>query len=343
MHLMKSLCCAAAITLLAVSGAHADEWNKKTYLTFSGPVQIPGATLPAGTYLFQLADPDNARHVVMVASKDGSHVYGMFITIPNDRLDTPDENVVMFGEAPAGAPQAVQAWWYPGERIGEEFVYPKNQATAIAKANHKEVLATDSDVNANGSENDRMASLRGSKVGRVDENGTMKDSANAENHDNTSTAPQTAAAVTADRTQAAGNMTHNTPTNPSASAKPGVNDGYQAKSNTAQSTTAAATTTAPANTVDGRNATTTSGARAKTNTTTARSNTARSHTANNTVGTSGQANTNTADNNANASSGRRTRRSLPRTASSLELVELLSALSLGVGFSIRRLRVSEAR
>ena len=320
MHVIKTLCCAAAIALFAIPSAHADEWNKKTYLTFSGPVQIPGATLPAGTYLFQLADPDNARHVVMVASKDGSHIYGMFLTIPNDRIDTPDDNVVMFGETPAGAPQAVQAWWYPGERIGEEFVYPRTQATAIAKANHKEVLATDAEANANGSQSDRMAALRGSKVGRVDETGNMKsESTNAQN--NTATAPATAAATTGDRTQASGNMTYNTPTNSSASAKRGVNDGYQAKANTS----AAATTTAPANTVDGRNA-------KSAKTTTAHAKTA--------VGTSGQ--TNTANNSA-TNTAHRSRKQLPRTASSLELFELLSGLTLAAGFSIRRLRASESR
>ena len=329
MHVMKSLCCAAAIALLAATGAHADEWNKKTYLTFSGPVQIPGATLPAGTYLFQLADPDNARHVVMVASKDGSHIYGMFLTIPNDRIDTPDDNVVMFGESPAGAPQAVQAWWYPGERIGEEFVYPKTQAVAIAKANHKEVLATESDNNANGSENERMASVRGEKVGRVDENGNMKgDTANT----GTSAANQSARAQT---NTAPGTMTSNTPTNPSNS-NSAVNNGHRANSQTAQSTTAAAaTTTAPSNTVDGRD-------RHAAKTTTARSNTAHNNAArsNTAVGTSGQANTNTANNTA-----RRSRRTtLPRTASSLELVELLSALSIAAAFSLRRLRrAAEAR
>jgi hypothetical protein len=290
MHVIKNLCCAAAITILAASGAHADQWNKKTYLTFSGPVQIPGATLPAGTYLFQLADPDNARHVVMVASKDGTHVYGMFITIPNDRLQASDENLVMFGEAPAGAPQAVEAWWYPGDRTGEEFVYPKSQASAIAKANHREVLATESPVNANGSESDRIAALRGSKVGHVDENGNMKGE------------PANTAANTAESAR---------------------------KANRAESTTAAATTTAPANTVNGRDTTTTAP-----KSTTARANTAPK---NNTVGTAGQANTTTADNNAR-------RKNLPRTASSLELFELLSGLSLAAAFSLRRIRRSaEAR
>lgn len=172
MRLLKALCCAAAITVCLAPGARADEWNKKTFLTFSGPVQIPGATLPAGTYQFQLADPDMTRHVVMVSNKEGTKIFGMFITIPNDRLDTPDENVVMFREAPAGTPQAVQAWWYPGDRIGEEFVYPKSQAIKIAKANHKSVLATEA-MSTTGSESERHASLKGSKVTHVDENGNI--------------------------------------------------------------------------------------------------------------------------------------------------------------------------
>ena len=290
MHLLKSLCCAAAIALLVAPGARADEWNKKTYLTFSGPVQIPGTTLPAGTYLFQLADPDNARHVIMVASKDGTHVFGMFITIPNDRLKTPDENVVMFGETPAGAPQAVQAWWYPGDRTGEEFVYPKTQAVAIAKANHREVLATDSNVNANASESERMASLRGSNVGRVDENGNMKNEPPATN---------TAESVSrnADRNRPAA-----TTTAPSATT-------------TADQSAKAA----PSNTVDGRDASTSN--RMKSN-------------AKSAVGTSGQTARNTTAND----TARKSRKQLPRTASSLSLFELLSALSLAAGLSVRQLR-----
>src|SRR5579872_339156 len=194
MHVIKALCCATAITLLAAVGAHADDWNKRTFLTFSAPVQIPGATLPAGTYLFQLADPDNAQHVVMVASKDGTKIYGMFLTIPDYRVDTPAQNVVLFGESPAGAPRAVQAWWYPGNQSGEEFVYPKNQAIAIAKANHKHVLATEANANTTTADKDHMASLRQSKVGRVDENGNMNnDTANAPQ---TTTASNNAAPAT---------------------------------------------------------------------------------------------------------------------------------------------------
>src|SRR5436190_8136992 len=174
MRVMKTICCAAAIVAALASGARADEWNKRTFLTFSGPVQVPGATLPAGTYLFQLADPDNARHVIMVRDKDEKKVYTMFMTVPNDRLDTPSDNVVMFRETPAGVARAVKAWWYPGNRMGEEFVYPKSQACAIAKATHERVLSSETNASTTGSDTDRSA-MNSAKIARVDETGAVAD------------------------------------------------------------------------------------------------------------------------------------------------------------------------
>jgi hypothetical protein len=197
MRVMKSICCAAAIVACVASGARADEWNKRTFLTFSGPVQVPGATLPAGTYLFQLADPDNSRHVVMVRDKDEKKIYSMFMTIPNDRLQTPSENVVMFGESPAGVARAVKVWWYPGQRTGEEFVYPKNQAKAIAKATHEAVLATETNASTTGSDMDRAA-MKSAKIGRVNENGDI-----ADNDAQTKPATTTSAAATTTESGAA--------------------------------------------------------------------------------------------------------------------------------------------
>jgi len=56
---------------LAVLGAvlpraTADEWDQKTVFTFSGPVEIPGQVLPAGTYVFKLADSPSDRNIVQV-------------------------------------------------------------------------------------------------------------------------------------------------------------------------------------------------------------------------------------------------------------------------------------
>lgn len=174
MRAVKVLCGAVALTAFLAPGAHADEWNKRTYLTFSGPVQIPGATLPAGTYTFEIANPDTMRHVIRVSEKDTNKPIGLFMTIPMDRLNPPEDNLIMFSERPAGTPQAIQVWFYPGDRTGEEFVYPKSQAVAIAKANHKAVLATNEANNTNAPESDRMAAMKGASIGRVDENGEMK-------------------------------------------------------------------------------------------------------------------------------------------------------------------------
>ena len=147
MRVVKALWCAAAIAAFVAPAAHADDWNKKTILTFSGAVQVPGATLPAGSYVFKLADIPGNRHVVQVFDKDEKKIYTTILAIPNDRLDPTDDPVVLFAERASGVPQAIKVWYYPGDRIGNEFVYPKSQAMKIAKATHQRVLAYDDDAN----------------------------------------------------------------------------------------------------------------------------------------------------------------------------------------------------
>src|SRR5436309_13898489 len=105
MRFVKALCCAAAVTIAIAPGARADQWDKKTILTFSGPVQIPGKTLPAGSYVFKLADLSGNRHVVQVFDKSETKIFSTLMAIPNDRLEPADEPLVLFSERPAGSPQ----------------------------------------------------------------------------------------------------------------------------------------------------------------------------------------------------------------------------------------------
>ena len=173
MRVVKALCCAAVLTAMCVPGVRADEWDKKTILTFSGPVQIPGATLPAGSYMFKLADTGD-RHVVQVFDKDGKKIIKTLMTIPNQRLAATDKPVVMFSERPAGSPVAVKVWFYPGERIGNEFIYPKRQAMRIAKETHQRVLATNAEESTTATEEATMASMKTADVGYFDENGVWQ-------------------------------------------------------------------------------------------------------------------------------------------------------------------------
>src|ERR1700678_949848 len=92
----------AGLTLLGAMAprALADEWNQKTIFAFSGPVEIPGQVLPAGPYVFKLADSSSDRNIVQVFGKDEKHLYGTFLAIPDDHLRPAGKPIITFAEAP---------------------------------------------------------------------------------------------------------------------------------------------------------------------------------------------------------------------------------------------------
>jgi hypothetical protein len=142
-----SLACAAGLLSLPLAPlAQADAWNHKTKLEFSEPVQLPGKVLPAGTYIFKLMDSASDRHIVQVFNKEQSQIEGTFLTIPDKRLKATGKTVIRFAERPAGSPEALKAWFYPGAHWGEEFVYPHDEAAQLAKANNEPVFSTRSDL-----------------------------------------------------------------------------------------------------------------------------------------------------------------------------------------------------
>jgi len=120
-----SLLAAALILLMAPTPMGASTYDKLTYLTFSGTVQIPGVILVPGTYGFRLTNPETTRNVLQVISHDGSTVFAMFHTTPDSRLSATEESMVTFRETPAGVPPAVRSLFYGGELSGYEFVYPR--------------------------------------------------------------------------------------------------------------------------------------------------------------------------------------------------------------------------
>jgi hypothetical protein len=142
-----------ALTLATLStGARAAEWNRKTTITFSGPVEIPGVhlkgwgVLPAGTYVFKILDSQSDRHIVQIFAKDEKTIYATILAVPNYRLKATDKTVITFAERAAGEPEALRAWFYPGLNSGEEFVYPKARAIALAKSTNTPVLFTADEI-----------------------------------------------------------------------------------------------------------------------------------------------------------------------------------------------------
>src|SRR3984893_1185641 len=133
---LGTLLCLAVLCLLVVPTAMGDDLNRKTVLTFSGPVEVPGVgaqVLPAGTYVFKILDSQSDRHIVQIFNKEETHVFTTILAIPNYRLKVTDKTVMTFRERPAGQPEALKAWFYPGRSWGEEFVYAKARANELAK------------------------------------------------------------------------------------------------------------------------------------------------------------------------------------------------------------------
>src|SRR5512135_1881592 len=142
----------AFVTLAFPPSTMADEWNKKTTVSFNTPVEIPGVgaqVLPAGTYVFKLLDSQSNRHIVQIFNERGDHVYATILAIPNYRLKATDKTVMTFSERAAGEPEAIRAWFYPGNEWGQEFVYPKRRAIELAKITNLPVLAMPTELETN--------------------------------------------------------------------------------------------------------------------------------------------------------------------------------------------------
>jgi hypothetical protein len=138
--------CMALLGATFSPSAKADDYDKKTTLTFSQPIEIPPVhiqgyrVLPAGTYVFKLVNSSSNRHIVQIFNKDQNRIFATILAIPNYRLQPKGETVITFNEAVQGRPQAIRAWFYPGANWGEEFVYPKAKAVELAKATNLPVL-----------------------------------------------------------------------------------------------------------------------------------------------------------------------------------------------------------
>lgn len=126
--------------------APADQWNDLTKVTSSGPVEVPGKILPAGTYQFKLLDSPSNRNIVMIYNEAQTKLEDLVLAVPDQRLRATGKTVIQFAERPSGSPPAIKAWFYPGSTTGSEFVYPYDRAAALAKANKESVLSTRSDL-----------------------------------------------------------------------------------------------------------------------------------------------------------------------------------------------------
>ena len=132
--------------LLIVGGMLlASDYDKRTEITLNEPVMVAGfpqVTLEPGQYVIRLMNHDHNRNIVQIFNEREDHLFTTVLAIPNYRL-VPKENTTFgFWETPRGNPVALRSWFGPGDRWGQEFVYPKGLAATIAADTGEPVLST---------------------------------------------------------------------------------------------------------------------------------------------------------------------------------------------------------
>ena len=109
-----------ALTAAAPSGAAI---GPRDVLTFSRAVALPGVVIPAGAYAFEVANPDSSSAVVRVTRRDTRHVHfaGFTMRVTRPASLPLEQSAVSFGEAPAGEPVPITAWYPAGRIAGYRF------------------------------------------------------------------------------------------------------------------------------------------------------------------------------------------------------------------------------
>jgi hypothetical protein len=115
--------CVLVLGAILSPAIKADGWDKKTVVTFAEAVEIPGQVLPAGTYVFKLANSISDRHIVQIWTGDESELLATLLTIRDQRAGAQNKPIFEFDERPGDSPMAIRAWFYPGDTSGQQFLY----------------------------------------------------------------------------------------------------------------------------------------------------------------------------------------------------------------------------
>lgn len=195
---LAALCAALTLTAAAAT-AQTTPSDRTTFVTFSGPVSVPGMTLPAGTYTFRILDSQTDRHIVQIFDKESMKLFTTLLAIPAQRADAGGDPVITFKETASDRPPAVHYWYYAGDKDGNELVYPKAQAMEIARASGEPVMAVDS----SGTSIDDYKSGSMSRVTADAQPSTTSSATTASTTSSATTSTTTASTTTADTTTTA--------------------------------------------------------------------------------------------------------------------------------------------
>jgi hypothetical protein len=135
MRKLNIISLALGAVLLALSfspSAKADNWDKKTVVTFDQDVEIPGQVLPAGTYVFKLLHSNSNRFVVQIWCEGESQLLATLVTIGDSFPNQTGDPYFVLDTAGTdeGYPPAIVSWFFAGSDEGRDFIYSGGYSTS---------------------------------------------------------------------------------------------------------------------------------------------------------------------------------------------------------------------
>lgn len=139
---------AAVLTALSLGPAtKADEWDKKTIVTFDQDVEIPGQVLPAGTYVFKLFRSSSNRNIVQIWTEHEMHLLSTLMTVGDTYPNPTGEAyfVLDMRGTDEGYPPVVTSWFFGGGDEGRDFIYSGYSTTRVATNQYQTTYPSDTE------------------------------------------------------------------------------------------------------------------------------------------------------------------------------------------------------
>jgi len=128
--------------LCIVPGVRADQADQASRLSFSVPVQIPGnRVLPAGTYWFEMLNPQSGSSVVKVMNANRTDTLALLLTNSMDRSTISQHTQLNLSDTSQKAPVTLVGWYYPDRSIGHQFIYSRAMEKRIQEGEGVVVIA----------------------------------------------------------------------------------------------------------------------------------------------------------------------------------------------------------
>ena len=144
MHFVNAMMFIAMALSSVFQESYSTEWNKKSTLSTHKQVEFPGIVLEPGIYIIRLKDGGEKRSIVEIRNRDESQILATVLAVPDHQQRPDDNSEFLYFKAAGSNPTPVRTWFYSGDLIGLQFVYPKTRAMEIAKISDDHVMASNS-------------------------------------------------------------------------------------------------------------------------------------------------------------------------------------------------------